>query len=582
MLSTYKHENIVSLLGFCDESNEKILVYEYASRRSLDSYLNTDDLTWNQRLQICVGAARGLAYLHNPGRTQQRVLHRDIKSSNILLDESWNAKISDLGLSKFAPANQQHTFLVTNVVGTLGYCDPLYIETGLLTKESDVYSFGVVLFEVLCGRLSISNKNGIHQSLTELVRHYYPQNKISDLIYSNIKDGMNPRSLDAFITIAYMCLKRDLEERPLMADVLRILESALEYQNHDKKAEIMQREGYSSNQSDYQSVSTFTRYGRLKVIAKLTNGENFHSSGIVSSIEFNHDDKLFATAGSSRRINIFDFSTMVNEPSELRIPLVEMPTRSKLSCLSWNKHTKNHIASSDYEGIVTIWDVNTRQGVMEFKEHNKRAWSVDFSHLESSMLVSGGDDHKVKIWCTKQESSVINIKMRAHICCVKYNPGSSNHIAVGSEDHYIYYYDIRNISYPLNIFIGHQKAVSYVKFLSNDELASASTDSTLCLWDVTRNIPVQKLKGHANYINFVGLSVYRDFLACGSETNEVYVYHKAMSKPLTWHRFGTLNVEDSDEDGRSDFVSAVCWKSDSPTMLAANSRGMVKVLVLAP
>lgn len=230
MLSTYKHENIVSLLGFCDESNEKILVYEYASRRSLDSYLNTDDLTWNQRLQICVGAARGLAYLHNPGRTQQRVLHRDIKSSNILLDESWNAKISDLGLSKFAPANQQHTFLVTNVVGTLGYCDPLYIETGLLTKESDVYSFGVVLFEVLCGRLSISNKNGIHQSLTELVRHYYPQNKISDLIYSNIKDGMNPRSLDAFITIAYMCLKRDLEERPLMADVLRILESALEYQ----------------------------------------------------------------------------------------------------------------------------------------------------------------------------------------------------------------------------------------------------------------------------------------------------------------------------------------------------------------
>ncbi|KAL4581450.1 hypothetical protein LXL04_017665 [Taraxacum kok-saghyz] len=230
MLSLHKHENIISLLGFCDENNEKILVYEYASRRSLDAYLDHDDLTWIRRLKICIGAARGIAYLHNPGETQQRVLHRDIKSSNILLDENWNAKIADLGLSKFGPANQRYTFLVTNTVGTLGYCDPVYIETGLLTKESDVYSFGVVLFEVLCGRLSISNNNGSTESLIGLVRQYYPQNKISDIIYSNMKEGMNPKSLDIFIQIAYRCLMRDIEKRPLMSDVVSILESALEYQ----------------------------------------------------------------------------------------------------------------------------------------------------------------------------------------------------------------------------------------------------------------------------------------------------------------------------------------------------------------
>ncbi|GJS22557.1 protein kinase, ATP binding site-containing protein [Tanacetum coccineum] len=119
MLSLYKHDNIVYLLGFCDDCGEMILVYEYASKRSLDLYLNDKDL-------ICIGAARGLAYLHNPGRTQQRVLHRDIKSSNILLDENWNARIVDLGLSKFGPANQKYTFLVSNAVGTNGYCDPLY------------------------------------------------------------------------------------------------------------------------------------------------------------------------------------------------------------------------------------------------------------------------------------------------------------------------------------------------------------------------------------------------------------------------------------------------------------------------
>ncbi|KAL4564839.1 hypothetical protein LXL04_028911 [Taraxacum kok-saghyz] len=227
ILSLYKHNNIVSLLGFCDEGNEKILVYEYASKRSLDLYLNDDNLNWIDRLKICIGAAHGLAYLHNPGGTQQRALHRDIKSSNILLNENWNAKISDLGLSKLGPANQQYTFLVSNTVGTFGYCDPLYLETGLLTKESDVYSFGVVLFEVFCGRLCTSNKN---QPLTTLVRRYYKEKKINEIIFRNIKDEIKPKSLEVFITVAYQCLKRKLEKRPLMIDVVRVLESALEYQ----------------------------------------------------------------------------------------------------------------------------------------------------------------------------------------------------------------------------------------------------------------------------------------------------------------------------------------------------------------
>ncbi|XP_076924829.1 E3 ubiquitin-protein ligase COP1-like [Bidens hawaiensis] len=353
--------------------------------------------------------------------------------------------------------------------------------------------------------------------------------------------------------------------------------------NHEKRDDdIMQREGYSEALSDFQSVlSTFTQYSRLRVIAELRHGEIFHSANIVSSIEFDRDDELFATADVSRRIKVFNFSTIVNEPPEAHRPVVEIPTRSKRSCLSWNKHTKNHIASSDYEGIVFVWDVNTQQSVREYEEHEKRVWSVDFSRIEPSMLVSGSDDCKVKIWCTRQESSAINIDMKANICCVKYNPGSSMHIAVGSVDHNIHYYDLRNASNPLHVFTGHQKTVSYVKFLSNDELASASTDNTLRLWDVKHNLHVRTFRGHTNEKNFVGLSVNNDFLASGSETNEVYSYHKAISKPLTWHRFGTLNLDDSDDDPGSYFISAVCWKSDSPTLLAANSLGTIKVLVLA-
>lgn len=215
MLSRYRHKNIVPLLGFCDDRGEKIIVSEYASRCGLNLHLDNKDLTWVRRLEICLEAARGLTYLHNGVGTNHAILHRDIKSANILLDETWNAKIADVGL--------------TNVVGTFGYCDPVYFETGLLTKESDVYSFGVVLFEVLCGKLCVGREEK-RQPFTVLVRKSYKGNNLSEIIYDNIKDEINPRSLEVFTRIGYQCLKRSREERPGMKEIVRILETALEYQ----------------------------------------------------------------------------------------------------------------------------------------------------------------------------------------------------------------------------------------------------------------------------------------------------------------------------------------------------------------
>ncbi|XWS12895.1 hypothetical protein CRYUN_Cryun37aG0129400 [Craigia yunnanensis] len=308
------------------------------------------------------------------------------------------------------------------------------------------------------------------------------------------------------------------------------------HKQEDKDPNATNRDGYNPGLEDFQSVlTTFTRYSRLRVIAELNHGDIFHSANIVLSIEFDCDDELFATAGVSRRIKVFEFSSAVNEPADVHCPVVEMSTRSKLTCLSWNKYTRNHIASSDYDGIVTVWDITTQQSLMEYEDHEKRAWSVDFSRTEPSMLVSGSDDCKVKVWCTKQEASVLNIDMKANICSVKYNPGSSVHVAVGSVDHHIHYYDLRNISQPLYVFGGHKKAVSYVKFLSNNELASASTDSTLRLWDVKENLPLRTFRGHTNEKNFVGLAVNNEYIACGSETNEVFVYHKVSSHMGIWY-----------------------------------------------
>ncbi|GKD93274.1 protein kinase, ATP binding site-containing protein, partial [Tanacetum coccineum] len=138
ILSAYQHENIVTLLGYCDESDERILVYEYETRGSLERYLDNGTLTWVQRLRISIGVARGLVCLHSKDGPLQRVLHCDIKSPNILLDENWKAKISDFGLSKFGHADQQMSIVVTHPAGTPGYLDPVFLHTGVLSKESDI------------------------------------------------------------------------------------------------------------------------------------------------------------------------------------------------------------------------------------------------------------------------------------------------------------------------------------------------------------------------------------------------------------------------------------------------------------
>ncbi|KAJ0575903.1 putative transcription factor WD40-like family [Helianthus annuus] len=149
----------------------------------------------------------------------------------------------------------------------------------------------------------------------------------------------------------------------------------------------VKREGYHAGLKDFQFLlSSFTRYSRLRAIAGLRNGDIFHSADIISRLSLIEDDELFATAGVSRRIKV------VNEQANVQCPMVEMSTQSKLSCVSWNKYMKSHIASSDYEGIVTVWDVTTRQSVMEYEEHEKRAWSLDFSRTNPIMLVSGSDD----------------------------------------------------------------------------------------------------------------------------------------------------------------------------------------------
>lgn len=366
------------------------------------------------------------------------------------------------------------------------------------------------------------------------------------------------------------------------------------------------------------TISKFTKFSHFEHVNTLRYGDIFNTSSIVSSIEFDRDDEYFATAGVTKKIKIFEYgciektglagtSLRDDDRSELydgsdltrsrysankkpilpvlHYPVLEMMCRSKISCLSWNSYIKSQIASSDYEGVVSLWDTNTGKPTMNYDEHEKRAWSVDFSRTDPTRLASGSDDTKVKIWSTTQKASVCTIESKANICCVKFNPESSHHIAFGSADHHIHYYDLRKANEPLYVFKGHRKAVSYVKFLGREELVSASTDSTLKLWNTLRMNCVRTYTGHVNEKNFVGLSASGDWISCGSENNAVYTYYKELRDPVVTVKFGNSNPvtgEDSAEDDPTLFVSSVCWKKSTSNniLLAANSSGVIKVLEL--
>ncbi|CAI9277411.1 unnamed protein product [Lactuca saligna] len=235
MLSEYQHKNIITLIGFCDDNNEMILVYEYAIHGSLDKYLSDSTmaytLPWHIILKICVGVASALDYLHNQVAEKHRIIHRDVKSANILLDANWNAKLSDFGLARIGLANQQNTFVITNPAGTYGYIDPQYERTGFLTKESDIYSFGVVLFEVMCGRLAcVFNYHDERRFLHHLAQIRYKNGELDKIINHRIKIESNTRSLSKFSAIAYQCLHKTREERPTSAEILIQLKEALKIQ----------------------------------------------------------------------------------------------------------------------------------------------------------------------------------------------------------------------------------------------------------------------------------------------------------------------------------------------------------------
>ncbi|KAJ6315806.1 hypothetical protein OIU78_019137 [Salix suchowensis] len=226
-LSLADNPNLVKLIGFCAEGDQRLLVYEYMPLGSLENHLydippNRQPLDWNARMKIAAGAARGLEYLHN--QMTPPVIYRDLKCSNILLSEGYHPKLSDFGLAKVGPSGD-HTHVSTRVMGTYGYCAPDYAMTGQLTFKSDIYSFGVVLLELITGRKAIDQtKERSEQNLVAWARPMFKDRRNFSHMVDPFLRGQYPiKGLYQSLAIAAMCVQEQPNMRPDVSDVVMAL-----------------------------------------------------------------------------------------------------------------------------------------------------------------------------------------------------------------------------------------------------------------------------------------------------------------------------------------------------------------------
>jgi len=225
ILSGLVHRNLVQFMGWCHEQGELLLVFEYMSKGSLDTHIfgNRRTLTWGVRYNIALGVARALRYLHED--VEQCVLHRDIKSSNVLLDADFNTKVSDFGIAKLVDPRLRTQ--KTRVVGTYGYLAPEYVKEGRASKESDMYGFGVVALEIACGRRTYQDGEHNHVPLTNWVWKQYVDGNILNAADDGLKGDYDVNEMTCLLTVGIWCTHPDHKQRPKAEQVIYALKQEM-------------------------------------------------------------------------------------------------------------------------------------------------------------------------------------------------------------------------------------------------------------------------------------------------------------------------------------------------------------------
>ncbi|KAH7671222.1 Non-specific serine/threonine protein kinase protein [Dioscorea alata] len=221
-----RHKNLVRLLGYCAEGAHRMLVYEYVDNGNLEQWLHGDvgpcsPLTWDIRMNIILGTAKGLMYLHEG--LEPKVVHRDVKSSNILLDRQWHAKVSDFGLAKLL--GSERSYVTTRVMGTFGYVAPEYASTGMLNERSDVYSFGILIMEIISGRNPVDYSRPPGEvNLVDWLKTMVSNRNSEGVLDPKLPEKPSSRALKRVLLVALRCVDPDSQKRPKMGHVIHMLE----------------------------------------------------------------------------------------------------------------------------------------------------------------------------------------------------------------------------------------------------------------------------------------------------------------------------------------------------------------------
>ncbi|KAH9620044.1 hypothetical protein KSS87_001400 [Heliosperma pusillum] len=286
-ISRVHHRHLVSLVGYCTSGDERLLVYEFISNKTLEYHLHGEGrppMTWATRLRIALGAAKGLTYLHED--CQPKIIHRDIKAANILIDDEFEAKVADFGLAKFSFDTDTH--VSTRVMGTFGYLAPEYASSGKLTEKSDVFSFGVVLLELITGRRPVDKARPfMDDSMVEWARPLLMQ----ALEGGSFNDLVDPRldydssEMAQMVACAAVCVRSSARRRPQLSQVVRALEGNLSAEDLLKEIAPDNRTFHGS--SDYDSSLQYKE--NLKKFRKLALESQEQSTGEYSVFTGEHD-----------------------------------------------------------------------------------------------------------------------------------------------------------------------------------------------------------------------------------------------------------------------------------------------------
>ncbi|KAJ1702772.1 hypothetical protein LUZ63_002551 [Rhynchospora breviuscula] len=310
IISRVHHRHLVSLVGYCIAGAQRMLVYEFVPNKTLEYHLHGASkglsvMNWSTRLKIALGAAKGLAYLHED--CHPRIIHRDIKSANILIDNKFEAMVADFGLAKLT--NDNHTHVSTRVMGTFGYLAPEYASSGKLTEKSDVFSYGVMLLEMITGRRPVdSNHTFMDDSLVDWARPLLSR-ALADGNYDELADprlegNYDPMELARMVASGAACVRHSAKRRPKMSQIVRALEGdvSLEDLNEGVRPGQSGRWPPSSSSDDYESSSYANKMRRIRKMALASPEYSGEYSGTVNDYDTRHSD-LSSDAGFSGELN---------------------------------------------------------------------------------------------------------------------------------------------------------------------------------------------------------------------------------------------------------------------------------------